>query len=1025
MPPIPPVANPFASYMDVIFLVYGLSFLLLGLAILIRNRYSSRLDLGQFLWLLAGFGLVHGLLEWMDLWVIVRGGNPDLDRVRPFILLASFLFLFEFGRRLVQAAYATSASSAASRRWLGGWLYLPMLAGIGLGALWSEQPLPALALWSRYLAGLPGALLAGAGIHLYCQRRLIPSLPREDMRSIQRACYAAACAFVLYGLFGGLIVPRAEVFPASFLNQEAFLEVAHAPVQLFRAACAMLMAVSVAAMLRVFHVEGVRSLRDALDSAQEAFSSLSALSDRHEQILSSAAEGIFGVDPEGNTIFVNDAALGMLGYRRDQLLGHNIHELTHHTRPDGSPFPAHNCATHMVMRDQVPRHASSDVFWRRDGSSFPVEFHSAPMLSQGKLAGAVVTFQDISQRKAAEEELDRHRNHLEELVLARTVELELAKAQAEMANLAKSTFLANMSHEIRTPMNAIIGLTHLLQHGKAAPEQKERLGKINEAAQHLLHLLNDILDISKIEAGKLVLEQTAFDCHDLMQRTCDLVAEKARIKGIALNLETDALPRGLRGDATRLQQALLNYLGNAVKFTEQGRVTLRGRVIEEGEGGLLLRFEVADTGVGIPADKHKAIFDAFEQADSSTTRRYGGTGLGLAITRNLARMMGGEAGVESAPGQGSVFWLTARLDRVDERDALPEPAHAAASKRLRTPLRKGVRVLVVEDNPINQEVARDLLLQADFIVTTANDGAEAVERARESCFDLILMDMQMPVMDGLEATRAIRRIPACSATPILAMTANAFEEDRAACLQAGMNDHVAKPVNPDALFDAIRRWAPDVCIDGVEAARALPVLCESLQALPGVDLDLGLRAFRGDPEPYVRMLRLFAHAHADDVQVLRGLLAGQDRTAARQAVHGLKGVSATLGLAAVQTLAADIERHLRDAPPECDLSSLDASVLRLDASLAAVVAAIRRLPDVPCTHRGRGDFADELALLVPQLIPLLKSGDMEVNNLVQAHQAGFQSLGGEGERFLRQASEFDFDSALVTLQRLAHEGGAA
>ena len=408
-----------------------------------------------------------------------------------------------------------------------------------------------------------------------------------------------------------------------------------------------------------------------------------------------------------------------------------------------------------------------------------------------------------AERRSAKLRLEQAR--LEEEIAARTREINDAKDAAEAGSRDRTAFLANMSHEIRTPMNAIIGLAHLLQQEQPRPDQAGQLASLSGAANHLLSIIDNVLDLSKIESHELMLESERINLRALGERVIAIVADQAKAKGVALRLEVPRdLPR-LRGDATRLAQALLNYMSNAIKFTSQGSVTLSMRVAGQTAGQALVRFEVRDTGIGIAPEVLARLFRPFQQAEEDTTRLYGGTGLGLTITRHLARLMGGDAGAESVSGKGSTFWFTAGLAPDEAPDSQPPtlddtPMHILRQQHMLA------RVLLAEDHPINQEIVRNLLEAAGLTVTVVADGEAALEELVRENYDLVLMDVQMPRMDGIEATREIRRRPTIQHIPVIAVTANVFSEDRARCLDAGMNDFLAKPVRPDELYSSVLRW---------------------------------------------------------------------------------------------------------------------------------------------------------------------------------------------------------------------------
>jgi signal transduction histidine kinase/ActR/RegA family two-component response regulator len=390
--------------------------------------------------------------------------------------------------------------------------------------------------------------------------------------------------------------------------------------------------------------------------------------------------------------------------------------------------------------------------------------------------------------------------HVHELALIRD------KEAAEEATRMKSSFLANMSHEIRTPMNGVMGLTELLLKTSLDARQHDYVQRLRSSGRHLMRIIDDVLDLSKIEAGKLEIENARFSLQDVLGDVSGFVRDKAMMKGLRLTFEVDPLmPARLEGDSLRLTQVLLNLVNNGLKFTDHGGITVRALRESRDGDDLLLRFEVADTGIGMDETQCARLFQNFHQADASTTRKYGGTGLGLAISRKLAQLMGGDMGVRSCPGAGSTFWFTVRVSEADATAPAPLMTLPPAREDKLDPLR-GARVLLVEDNDMNQLIATEILSDAGCRVDVAADGRIAIDMVRKQPYDVVLMDMQMPVMDGVTATREIRREPQFDALPIIAMTANAMEQDRRACSAAGMNAFVTKPFDPEAFLATVSRW---------------------------------------------------------------------------------------------------------------------------------------------------------------------------------------------------------------------------
>ncbi|MES2296492.1 MAG: PAS domain S-box protein [Pseudomonadota bacterium] len=636
---------------------------------------------------------------------------------------------------------------------------------------------------------------------------------------------------------------------------------------------------------------------------------------RLQEIIQMLPIGLFIKDADGRLLLMNGACEQQFGFTLEQLRGpdpryhYSKEQTAEFRRSDQEAFAGG------VLVDSVEA-----IFNAKLGREIHLRTLKKPVYDvRGEPDYLIYMTVDITASRLAEQQMRELNEHLEERVQQRTEQLDHAKKVAEEASLAKGQFLANMSHEIRTPMNGVIGMAYLVLKTDLNPRQRDYLEKIRFAGEHLLGIIDDILDFSKIEAGKLEIETVEFSLDHVIQTLTTVVAPKAASKHLALVFEIDpTLPRVMQGDPLRLGQVLINYTNNAIKFSEEGEIKIRAINAEDGEHDCLMRFEVRDNGIGLGELEKAKLFQSFQQADTSTTREYGGTGLGLAICKQLAQLMDGEVGVESGLGQGSCFWFTARVRKVagalhgaaDQADRVAAAARVVEQTAAVLAAMKGARILLVEDNTFNQQIALEMLEEAGAAVCLANNGVEALDLLRQAQFDCVLMDVQMPIMDGLEATRRIRADAQLAPTRVLAMTANATNEDRARCMAAGMDDFITKPIQAGLLCQTIVNWLPERKVAAATPA-PMPAQVNTFRPLAGdpevVDLTVLAKLLGYNPDKVRKFAFKFLETTQEGFTEIDHALAAGDIDAIRELGHRIKSSARTVGAMGIADLCLRLE----------------------------------------------------------------------------------------------------------------------
>jgi PAS domain S-box-containing protein len=637
----------------------------------------------------------------------------------------------------------------------------------------------------------------------------------------------------------------------------------------------------------------VRRLNRELESrVEERTRQLKESEVRTQAIVDNVVDGIITVDEIGVVQSINPAVETIFGYTADEIVGKNLAMLA--AEPYRSSHQDYMTRYRETGETKVVGRLREFEGQRKNGEVFPIEL-AISRVDTGFHQFFVGIVRDISQRKRAEAEINR------------------ARQAAEEASEAKSSFLANMSHEIRTPLNAVVGLTRLALDTDLTVRQREYLDNVLGASNSLLGLIDDILDFSKIEAGKLEMEHIPFRLDEVVENTMTMMRSRLGDKAITLHSDLSPdVPTTLLGDPLRFGQVLINLVTNAIKFTEKGEIAVTVKPTKQDAGEVLLRVEVRDTGIGMSRETCAKLFQPFTQADASTTRKFGGTGLGLAISQSLVHLMRGSIGVDSEEGKGSTFWFSARFK---VSDAPLEKSEAAAE------VPPGLSILVVDDNELNRTIAKEVLTAKQAEVDLAVNGREAVDRVSAGRYDVVFMDLQMPEMDGYEATRIIRSDPRFADLPIIAMTAHAMASEREKCLAGGMNDHISKPVNPDLLFRVLAHWARQGTPGNGGSDRPETPEVAGID-VAAVNIEAALAMLRGNEDLLRRLLGDFRDKYMGNADTIRQLLKGGDVEAAKRASHSLKGVSGNIRVTRVFEAATALDDCLRQAPQDPSVPGL-------------------------------------------------------------------------------------------------------